>query len=209
MRIVVLIISQTVFFLSGCSTTTHQVPDSVSTASSKTINWKARQSKLAARPYWELHARASITYRDENWPFGLVWQQKSANDYTMNIKHPVTKSELAKIVNTASGVSLSVTNTGKVYRDSSAERLIEKHLRIKLPVQGMRYWVLGIASPDYPVTSVKLDASGRPVLLKQAGWNILYAQYNSHKVDALPASIIVSRRSPEAVRVKMRVRQWK
>lgn len=194
--------------LSGCSTTSHQVPGSFSGSPSKSKNWKLRQSKLAALSHWGLQARASITYRDENWPFGLDWKQQSASQYTMRIKHPLTKSELAKIVNTGSSVSLSVNNTGKTYRDSSAEKLIEKHLRLKLPVKGMRYWVLGIASPDHPVSSVQLDSRGRPILLKQAGWNIQYAQYNGQKVDALPSSIIVSRSSPQPVRVKMRVRHW-
>lgn len=205
---ILLLIPLILFLLSGCSTTS-QIPDAVSGSSSKSKNWKLRQIKLEALRYWELQARASITYRDENWPFGLAWQQKSVNNYIMSIKHPLTKGELAKIVNTGNSVSLSVNNTGKVYRDSSAERLIEKHLRLKLPVKGMRYWVLGIASPDHPISSVQLDARGRPIVLKQAGWNIQYAQYNSQKVDALPTSIIVSRTSPQPVRVKMRVRQWK
>lgn len=205
---ILLLIPLVLLLLSGCSTTS-QIPDAVSGSPSKSKNWKLRQSRLTALSHWGLYARASITYRDENWPFGLEWQQQSANQYTMRIKHPLTKSELAKIVNTGNNVSLSVNNTGKVYRDSSAERLIEKHMRLKLPVKGMRYWVLGIASPDHPVSSVQLDARGRPIVLKQAGWNIQYAQYNSQKVDALPTSIIVSRTSPQPVRVKMRVRQWK
>ncbi len=205
---ILLLIPLIVILLSGCSTL-NQTSDAVSGAPSKSINWKLRQSKLASLSHWGLDARASVTYRDENWPFGLEWRQQSANKYTMRIKHPLTKSELATIVNVGNSVSLSVNNTGKVYRDSSAERLIEKQLRLKLPVKGMRYWVLGVASPDHPVSSVQLDARGRPIVLKQAGWNIQYAQYNSQKVDALPTSIIVSRTSPQPVRVKMRVRQWR
>ena len=210
MRIVFtpLFITLFLFILSGCSTTGHQVPDNVSGSPSKNKNWKLRQSKLAALSQWGLQARASITYRDENWPFGLDWKQQSAYQYTMRIKHPLTKSELAKIVNTGNSVSLSVNNTGKVYRDNSAEKLIENHLQLKLPVKGMRYWVLGVASPDHPVSSVQLDSRGRPILLKQAGWTIKYAQYNSQKVDALPSSIMVSRSSPQPVQVKMRVRHW-
>lgn len=196
------------FIVSGCSTTSHQIPEGASDSASKNQNWTLRQSKLSALSQWGLQARASLTYRDENWPFDLDWQQQSASQYIMRIKHPLTKSELAKVMNTGNSVSLSVNNTGQVYRDSSAEKLIEKHLRLKLPVKGMRYWILGIASPDHPVSAVQLDARGRPISLKQAGWTIRYAQYSDQGINALPSSIIVSRTSPQSVRVKVRVRQW-
>jgi outer membrane lipoprotein LolB len=197
----------TLFMLVGCSTTHNQVVDDKTLSGDKNKNWTVRQHKLAALSRWQLQARASVTYRNENWPFDIEWQQKSPAQYTMLIKHPLTKNELAKIVKTSNTVSL--ISNGRLYQDSSAEQLIEKHLRVKLPVKGMRYWVRGIASPDYQVISVSLDNNGRPLTLQQAGWNILYSKYNSGKRDALPTLIKVSRSIPQPVQVKMRIRQWR
>lgn len=194
------------FLLGGCSTTHHQVNEGAMSGDNKKRNWTVRQKKLKALSQWQLKARASVTYRDENWPFGIEWHQQSANQYVMLIKHPLTKNELAKIIKSSNKVSL--TSNGRLYQDSSAERLIEKHMGVKFPVKGMTYWVRGIASPDYQVKSVSLDGKGRPVMLQQAGWIIQYSKYNSNKLDALPTLLKVSRAIPQPVQVKMRVRQW-
>lgn len=191
--------------LAGCATTTQPAPDGVSDGV-KANNWKKRQLILAALPSWNLIGRASVTYRGDNWPFGIEWQQFTPVRYNMNIKHPLTQNTVADVVKDANSVSL--TANGRTYQDNSAERLIENHLRVRLPVDGMQYWVLGTSAPGYPVSSVKLDGLGRPVSLEQAGWTIQYSDYQKRKIDALPGLIKVSRSTPQPVQVKMRVRQW-
>ena len=192
--------------LSGCSTTSHQAPEGTNGKAANNEKWKSRQVKLSKRNVWKLTGRASVTYDGDNWPFGIEWQQLSWQHYTMQIKHPVTQSNLANIKKTGNKVTLE--SNGRTFQDSSAEKLIETNLRLKLPVKGMQYWVLGTASPDYPITAVKLDARGRPLLLKQAGWDIRYSDYKSNRFDALPSLIKVSRLTPQPVQIKMRIRQW-
>ncbi len=193
--------------LSGCSTTSRQVPASAVDSGSQNKSWNARQAKLAALKTWQLTGRASVAYRGDNWPFGLEWRQASDSQYNMQIKHPLTQTTLAT-VDKAGGI-VTLKSQGRVYRDSSAEKLIENNLRVKLPVKGMQHWVRGVASPHYPLTSVKLDRYGRPSLLQQAGWNIAYSSYQNNGFDALPSLIKVSRASPQPVQIKMRIRQWR
>jgi len=193
--------------LNGCSTTSRQTPDTVVDSGSQQQSWKARQSKLAVLNAWQLTGRASVAYRGDNWPFGIEWQQTSATQYRMQIKHPLTKSTLATI--DKAGQVVTLKSKGRVYRDSSAEKLIENNLGVKLPVKGMKHWVRGIASPNSPLVSVKLDAKGRPTLLQQAGWNIAYLSYQNNRFDALPTLISVTRSLPKPVKIKMRIRNWK
>ncbi len=195
-----------ILLLNACSTAPRQIPDTVTDNTGQLKNWAARQAALAKRSSWQLKARASVTYRGENWPFGIEWQQQSAQQYTMQVKHPLTQNTLATVVKASGAVTLTANR--RVYRDSTAEKLIEKHLRVKLPVSGMQYWVRGIASPAYPVSSVELDRVGRPVQLQQAGWVMHYSNYESAGRDALPRNIKISRSSPQPVQVKMRIRQW-
>ncbi len=194
------------FSLSGCSTTAHQVSDGVTDKGGQNKSWKARQGKLSKLSAWQLKGRASVAYNNDNWPFGLEWKQLSVSHYNMLIKHPLTRNTLAEIVK--SGNIVTLNSNGRVYRDSSAERLIEKNLRVKLPVKGMSHWVRGIASPHYPLTAVKLDSKGRPALLQQAGWNIHYLSYQNNQFDALPTLIKVVRTSPQPVQIKMRIQHW-
>lgn len=201
-----LLLALAVSMLSGCSTTSQPAPDDGVSADTKNRNWKQRQAALSSMPSWTLLGRASVTYRGDNWPFGIDWQQPASNRYTMQIKHPLTQTTVADVVKTTNSVSL--TANGRQYQDTSAERLIEKHLKVRIPVEGMQSWVRGIAAPGYAVSGLQLDAFGRPLALQQAGWNIKYGDYPGRNVDALPGLVQVSRTVPQPVQVKMRIRKW-
>ncbi|CAA6814634.1 MAG: Outer-membrane lipoprotein LolB [uncultured Thiotrichaceae bacterium] len=191
--------------LAGCSNPPQQ--GAVLDNAAKQQLWKKRVQTLSNQQSWKLLGRASVTYRDENYPFGLDWQQQNANSHQLLIRHPVTQSQLAKLVSNNSKVTLT-TNKGAVLRDSSADRLIEQQLRVKIPVDGMQSWVRGLAAPQYPVTHIVLDNFGRPTTIEQAGWSVRYAAYKGASTAAMPSSIVISRSQPQNVRVKVRVKSW-
>lgn len=169
--------------------------------------WKQRIQTLSKQQSWKLSGRASVTYRDDNYPFGLDWQQQNINNHQLLIRHPVTQNQLAKLVSNNKVVTLT-TDKGVVLSDSSADRLIERQMKVKIPVDGMQSWVRGIAAPQYPVTNIVLDNAGRPATIEQAGWSVRYGAYESSSTAALPSSISISRSQPENVRVKVRVKSW-
>lgn len=169
--------------------------------------WNKRIQDLSKQQAWKLSGRASVSYRDNNYPFGLDWQQQNAQNHQLSIRHPVTQNQLARLVSTNSMVTLT-TDTGRVFKDRSAERLLERQMRVKIPVDGMQSWVRGIAAPQYPVTNIVLDNYGRPTIIEQAGWSVRYSAYNGATTSALPNTIAISRSQPENVRVKVRIKSW-
>jgi len=191
--------------LAGCSNQPQQ--GATLDDAAKQQLWKKRIQTLSKQQSWKLSGRASVTYRDDNYPFGLEWQQQNVNSHQLLIRHPVTQNQLAKLVSNNKMVTLT-TDKGAVLKDSSAERLIERQMRVKIPVDGMQSWVRGIAAPEYPVTKIVLDNSGRPTTIEQAGWSVRYGAYESASTAALPNTISISRSQPENVRVKVRVKSW-
>lgn len=194
------------FVLQGC-TPVQTNSGSVTITKATKQAWQKRQQTLKTASKWRLNSRASVTYRDENWPFSLQWQQHTINDYELTIYHPLTRNRLGKLTKQANTVSF-IDAKGRTYRDTSAERLLQKQLRIKIPIEGMQYWVRGIAAPQYSVEAYQLDAVGRPVILQQAGWTVSYADYKGRAYDALPQRINIFRAKPESIKVKMRIKQW-
>ncbi|MCK5726462.1 MAG: outer membrane lipoprotein LolB [Thiotrichaceae bacterium] len=196
-------------FLNGCSSTaamTAKVPGSSAPKANVQLGWKDRQASLKRLPSWRLGGRAAVAYNDENWPFALDWQKRSANSYRMVIMNPLTKSTVATVDQVGGQVVLSAK--GRTYRDSSAERLIEKNLGVKIPTKGMQHWVLGLLSPQYPVVKPKLDGRGRPRQIKQGGWTVDYLRYQNNSITALPTLIKIHRSSPTPVQVKLSVKKW-
>jgi outer membrane lipoprotein LolB len=169
--------------------------------------WQQRQQTLSTIPNWLLKGRASVTYRGENWPFSLQWQQRTTQAYDLTIYHPLTRNRLGKLTKQAKNVSF-IDSKGKTYRDTSAEHLLQQQLAIKIPIEGMQYWMRGIIAPHYPVESFLLDSVGRPTTIQQAGWTVRYTDYNGRAYDALPQRVDIIRTKPEAIKVKIRIKLW-
>ena len=192
-------------FLAACS----NQPQRGATAkkpSDKNIAWQQRQTKFSKIREWRLQGKASVRYQSDNWPFSLSWLQRQGEDYEMNIKHPLTGRVLAYIKSTNQGVMLKGQD-GKIYRDRNAENLVKTQLRVALPLKGMKSWVLGIASPNYPAAKVTLDDYGRPITLLQAGWRVDYPAYATGGAYAFPEKIILQHLS-DNTRIKLIVKDW-
>jgi outer membrane lipoprotein LolB len=194
--------------MQGCATVQTKPEIPPGSQNNKSINWKQRQQKLNHLSTWQLNGRVAVTYKDENWPFGIQWDQNNANSYTMNIKHPLTRSVVALLSKSSGGVTLRAEN-GRIYRDTSAERLLERQLGIKVPLEGLQYWVRGLTAPQYTVNALRLDNAGRAKQFQQGGWLIQFSNYKGASYDAMPGKINVSRTSPELIRVKMLIKQWR
>ena len=194
-----------VFVLNGC--TTVQVDSGATDSREKNKLWEMRKQKLNGISTWQLSGRSSVAYRGESWPFGLQWKQAKPQQFDVVILHPLTRNRIGLLKKTSGRVSFT-SDKGKVYRDSSAEVLLQKHLNVKIPVEGMQYWVRGLTAPQYPVESYKLDGFGRPLLIKQAGWSVSYSSYEGRAYDSLPERLTISRNKPESLQVKMRIKSW-
>lgn len=73
---------------------------------------------------WQLQGKVGIQFRDQSATFGITWAQRGADQYEMNIKHPLTGAVVALLNGSAGRVSL--TTNGKMTQDASAEKLTQK-----------------------------------------------------------------------------------
>lgn len=193
--------------LSACSS----VPDhTINAAKPANVEqaWAQRQAKFDRMKSWRLQGRVGVRHQAQSWTFSIVWLQKNGKQYAMNIKNPLTGNIVAQLTSTPQGVSL-LANDGKTYRDADAEQLLRKQMGVGLPLRGMKYWVRGLTSPDYPTlkNALKLDVYGRPIQLQQAGWTVKYTKYESDTPYALPAKMNLSH-SVEKTRVKVVAKDW-
>ncbi len=207
--LVLLSVISSFFLLSACSQNRNITPVNkpVVQTANKNIAWKMRQQQLAKKPSWALMSKIALRYRDDHWNFGLNWNQRSLNNYQMQIKNPLTGAIIAKLDKTPQQVSL-LSGDGKTTRDTDEERLLQHQSGVKLPLKGMQYWVRGLSSPQYKVDQLILDAQGRPQAIYQAGWKIAYSRYLNNRFDAMPRKVVITR-DKDSVYLKMIAKQWK
>lgn len=204
----ILAVSFSLLTLGGCASqnkSASQQSGSVATPSDPQVAWKQRQAMFARMTSWRMQGRVGVQFREESASFGISWLQQGNGQYEMNIKNPLTGSIVAYLKGSPSSVSLQAN--GKTYQDANAERLLQSQMGVSLPLEGMKYWVRGIPSPDSPVQQVKLDAQGRPQTLQQAGWVIEYTGWQGEDSNALPDKLNLTR-AAENTKVKVLAQDW-
>ncbi len=180
-------------------------PDTVAPANPQQA-WQQRQDNFARMSSWQLQGRAGIQFRDQSVSFGLNWQQQGKDNYTIIINNPLTDSPMAVLQGNGNSVTLRANE--QVYQDTSAENLLQRQLKVSLPLAGMKYWVRGVPDPEALIEEVQLDNFGRPQILQQAGWRVEYTGWQGEGSNALPERLKLSR-VIENTQVKVVAKEWK
>ena len=197
--------------IAACSTQRSVAPEAIVAVQKPQTNkpilspWERRQLKMSAMQSWDMGGRASLRFNSDSWTFGLNWAQKNKQQYVLQIKNPITNTVLAQLEQSPGRAVLKAQ--GKVHQGADAERLLESQMRVKMPVNGMPYWVRGVMAPQYPKGTVKLDAAGRPTQITQSGWVIDYSQYQGADFAALPGRVNISRKQ-DNVNVRVLAKKW-
>jgi len=131
---------------------------------------------------------------------GVRWVQRDGTDEIMLLA-PLGQT-VARIVRSAEHVTLEAD--GKRYIAQDAEMLMQQVLGWRLPLSGLRYWVMALPSPAGEFR-IERDAGGQVSLLQQQGWTIRYDRYAAAGAEALPLRLNLQR---EGVEVRLVIDAW-
>lgn len=160
--------------------------------------WEQRSAELARATAWQLDGRAAVAVGTQGWQASLTWRQRGAQA-ELHLAGPLGVGALVLEV-TPEGLSLNGAPPG----DSVLVQLRDK-LGFELPIDELRYWLLGIPSPEGGEFSLTRNAEDRARQLIQEGWTVDYDRYLPIQGDLLPTRVVLSR---EGVRVRIAVDHW-
>jgi outer membrane lipoprotein LolB len=124
----------------------------------------------AADARFELAGRLSAKHGDNAVAASFRWTH--APDADLLVLSTPLGQGLARLSGSVDGVVLELAD-GAVARAGDWEALTREALGVPVPVRGLASWVRGRPHPASPST-LERDASGRVLLLRQDGWEILY-----------------------------------
>lgn len=122
---------------------------------------------------FELHGRIAVRYDDHGYYGNLHWVHRLDSD-EISILSPLGQT-LAYIEENERGAVLT-TGDQKRYAAEDAESLTEKVLGWRLPLRGLRHWVIGAAASE-SAAQKEYGADGKLVKLQQDDWVINYPRY--------------------------------
>ncbi|MDP9084455.1 MAG: lipoprotein insertase outer membrane protein LolB [Pseudomonadota bacterium] len=159
--------------------------------------WEQRVSYLQKTSTWQLDGRVAVALGTQGWQATLNWREQN-DSWEVHLAGPFGVGALL-LRRTAQGLSLNGTPPS----ESVLSQLQEK-LGFDLPLDHLRYWVLGVPDPSAAFELTRNDQD-RASKLTQDGWSVDFDRYVSVQGDLLPAHVVVSR---EGVRVRIVIDHW-
>ncbi len=184
--------------LAACETTPELVPvDDPERA------WAERQVRLAAIEQWIAVGKFGIQSAQDSWGAGITWRQ-DRDSFRLRLSGPLGQGLMD--LRGSPGLVEMRTSDGGVYRARTAEELMQTYAGWRLPLSGLRYWIVGRPDPQAPIVDLELDPVGRLADLRQLGWRIRYERYGEFDGVTLPTRLTLE--NPR-LRAKLVVRSWR
>ncbi|MDH5181356.1 MAG: lipoprotein insertase outer membrane protein LolB [Gammaproteobacteria bacterium] len=183
-RLVVLVIT---LLVSACQSMPEKLPQNVS--------WETHQAEISAVRYWFATGRVAIKNGTESWHVNLLWLQQ-ADVYQVRLYGPFGAGQV-HIKGNRDGAELQTSDEKHFARD--VDFLLYETTGVRMPVSELRYWMVGLPSPNGHDTK-QVGADGRLEKLQQADWQVDYKRYTVVNGVTLPKKIF-ARNSRLDVRV--------
>ena len=154
-------------------------------------------------PAFDASGRLSARRGSEGIAVHFTWRHAPASD-DFDVATPLGQT-VARMRRDANSVRVERPNEAPVaYRDWSA--LTRVVLGVAIPVDGLASWIQGASDPS-GAADVERDAAGRPHVLRQHGWEIVYA-YAGGDRPSRPSRLVMRYPDSEPIEVRIVVDRW-
>lgn len=150
---------------------------------------------------FELSGRIAVKYRGNSSSGSLRWSHREEQD-NITLLSPLGQA-VTQITRDAGGVTL-VDQNQQTHHAADAESLTTKLLGWRLPLSGLRYWVVGQPAPALPY-QIARDATQRPAVLLQDGWHLDYSAWQAVAGQALPRKLTLQR---DDLEIRLVMDEW-
>lgn len=164
--------------------------------------WWEHRTELLGLTSWTAIGKLSIRSEDDAWVAALNWRQ-DGEAYRIRLGGPLGQGGL-ELVGDANGVTLK-TADNKTYTADDPEQLLYETVGWRIPLSGLRYWILGRTEPRVPVDTIQINKAGRVLMVEQSGWQVRYLRYNDFERLVLPTKASLE---TERLSAKVLVTRW-
>ena len=146
----------------------------------------AHTTSLNGLAHWQAKGRFAARNGEDAWSGHLLWQQDDV-DFSIRLSGPLGQGGMLLQGNEQSATITLSRN--RQFQADSANELVRAHAGLRLPLDELRYWLLGLPAPwiDYAINAI--DKEGRIATLLQHGWRVEYSRYQIVSDMTLPSKI--------------------
>jgi outer membrane lipoprotein LolB len=136
------------------------------------VDWNQVRLERRALTHWNMTGRVAVATAQDGWSAATEWSQKD-REFELQLHGAIGGGVRVR----GDGESLEVeTSKGEHFAGKDAALELENRLGVSLPLDCVRYWLLGVSAPGVAAME-QLDAQDRLAELDQSGWRIHYDRY--------------------------------
>ena len=169
-------------------------------------HWQQHQQTMLSLTQWQLSGKVAMRNGNDGGQADVFWRQTDAKNYEIKLVAPFGAGS-SVLTADATQVMLAFSNGDGMVADT-VEEILAGMPDWQFPVSGLRFWVLGIASPSTAPAHMRWNEQGGLAMLEQDGWSIELQNYALTGDYFLPQKIIMRRLDQSDVNLKLLVRQW-
>lgn len=147
--------------------------------------WQARVAQLATIDRFTLSGR--VASGALGFKADLRWKQHADGRFEMRVAGPFG-ARAAELAGDLREVTVR-TGEGSATVTTDPETWLEQALGVRLPVNGLRWWALGLPAPETEHQILLDPAQGRALRIAQNGWELRYLEYRAAGALDLPRRI--------------------
>lgn len=132
---------------------------------------------------WSLSAKLGVRTPEKNGSVRIEWHQNH-KDYTVQVFNSFG-STLARITGDSQFIQIDRPGKESLY-SNTPDQLIQEVFSWDIPLDFLRYWVLGFQHPNRDSTAIIINANGSTIKLQQAGWEIHFDRFERVRDWVLP-----------------------
>ena len=169
------------------------------------IDWDQRAARLMEESAWRAQGRIAVKAGKEGGQGNMSWvQAESGTRISLSGPFGAGAYEIAWdrqriVINDKHGEQVAAY-TGR----DAADRFLAAQLGWSFPARSMRYWLLGVADPEYD-SHPRFDEAGWLTGIDQNGWAVGYSRFDKVGDYYLPGKIVMEN---DRARVKLVVDKW-
>ncbi len=159
------------------------------------------QYDLSAREHlykvtnWSFDGRMALTGKKDSWSANIAWKHSPESD---QIKLSGPLGQGATLIELSGSHVVVNRGGGDVQQSGNPEVFVSQQLGLFVPIQALRYWVVGLPQPDVKNIPVENGFS-------QMQWLVQYLQMQAVKDDAMPRKMSVGNGQ---VKLKLFIDEW-
>lgn len=137
----------------------------------------------------------ALTGTNDSWSADIVWQHDPESEQ-INLSGPLGQGAVS--IRLDGDLVTIARGDADVEMSDQPELFIEQQLGLAVPVRALRYWVIGLPSPQRSFSDL-------PKGFSQDGWMVDYPEIQQVQGRAMPRKIFVQN---AGVKLKLIVDQW-